>query len=68
MIEKITTRDQLDEMCDLIWSEVSRFSIHDFCEQGGFTCDALQDFFDLAELGLKTRNSKSSKQKEWDNG
>lgn len=58
MIEKITTQEHLNDMENLIWHEVSRFSVHDFCEQGGFSCDALQDFFDLADIGFKTRNSK----------
>ena len=66
MIDKITTHEQLDAMGDMIWAEVGRFSIHDFCEQGGFSCDALQDFFDLAEIGLKERNAKTKK-KEWGN-
>lgn len=61
MVSKISTEEQLVAMEDIIWAEVSRFSVHDFCEQGGFTCDALQDFFDLAEVGLKTRIEKMSK-------
>ncbi len=67
MVEKITSQDQLVLMEDLIWAEASRFSIHDFCEQGGFSCDALQDFFDLAEAGFKERSEKMSKKKGYGN-
>lgn len=66
MIKKIRSSEQLNSMGDMIWKELSRFSLHDFCAEGGFTVDALQDFLDLAELGLKVRNEKISK-KGWDN-
>ncbi len=64
MIEKIRSYEQLNTMGDMIWRELSRFSLRDFCEEGGFSVDALQDFLDLAEIGLKVRNEKIEK-KGW---
>ena len=66
MIKKIVNEEQLDNMESMIWRQCARFSLHDFCEDGGFSEEAFQDYCDLAKEGLKIRMEKAAaKTKRW---
>lgn len=50
-VEKITCMEDVDRIENHLWNEGCRFNIHEFCKSGGFTADALQEYFDLAREG-----------------
>lgn len=56
--DNLSTMQDMDDMDELIWGNACRFNINEFCHQGGFTPNALQEFIDLAKDGFLHREKE----------